>query len=106
MENNDLFPAKKQEEESKFISEEKPPPVTTKVAKMEYDDWSPFLKECCEPFMAMKKEKSRKYLAELRRPSAVKTNIAENHTLTPNPFPNPNEGKFVPCLFLFNFQQY
>jgi len=102
MENNDLFPAKKQEEESKFISEEKPPPVTTKVAKTEYFGWSPYLKETSERYMAMKEEKDRKYLAELRRPM----NIAENHTLTPNPFSNPNEGKFVPCLFLFNFQQY
>ena len=73
--------------------------MTTKVAKREYDDWSPYLKESCERYMAMKEEQDRKYLAEFR----VKTNIAENHTLTPNPFPNPNEGKFVPCLFLFTF---
>jgi len=72
---------------------------------MEYDDWSPFLKESCERYMVMKKEQDRKYLAEILRP-LVKTNIAKNHTLTTNPFPNPNEGKFVPCLFLFNFQQY
>ena len=38
----------------------------------------------------------------------MKTNIAENHTLTTNPFPNllPNEGKFLPSLFLFNFQPF
>lgn len=86
MENNDLFPAKKQEaEETKFISEEKPPPpVTTKVAKMEYTDWSPLLKENCEKYLAKQKEEDRKYFSEflrnkLKRP-AVKTNVADNHT--------------------------
>ncbi|XP_039683155.1 uncharacterized protein [Medicago truncatula] len=103
MENNYLFPAKKQEaEETKFISEEKPPPpVTTKVAKMEYTNWSPFLKENCERYLAKKKEEDRKYLSEILRPPAVKTNIADyktiadNHTLTttkPFPKPFPNEG--------------
>ncbi|XP_024640804.2 uncharacterized protein [Medicago truncatula] len=96
MENNDLFPAKKQEaEETKFISEEKPPPpVTTKVAKMEYTDWSPLLKEHCERYLAKKKEEDRKYFSEFflgDKPRAVKTNIADNHTL-PFPKPFPNEG--------------
>jgi hypothetical protein len=72
---------------------------------MEYDDWSPVVKQNWERYLARKKEKEEesKYLSEF--PPAVKTNIADNHTL---PFPNllPNEGKFVPCLFLFNFQQY
>ncbi|RHN79522.1 hypothetical protein MtrunA17_Chr1g0178261 [Medicago truncatula] len=113
MENNDLFPAKKQEaEETKFISEEKPPPpVTTKVAKMEYTDWSPLLKENCEKYLAKQKEEDRKYFSEflrnkLKRP-AVKTNVADNHTpavtsgtlfVISDPF--LAESKFMPFFFL------
>lgn len=55
--------------------------MTTKVAKMEYTNWSPFLKENCERYLARKKEEDRKYLSEILSP-AVKTNIAEERPVT------------------------
>jgi hypothetical protein len=79
--------------------------VTTKVAKMEYTNWSPFLKENCERYLARKKEEDRKYLSEILSP-AVKTNIAEERPVTSGTLfvmsdPFLAESKFVPCYFFF-----